>query len=298
MSLDFIYDTPNPVVLFLFILIFLSLALIGLFIFTLFTENGFDKKTNDANTSIYISAVATALALILAFIITSEYQTYNTTSLNLAREANAIYTLVEILTPFNTPESNDAISLAILYLCSIINIEFLLMQDGILPPPNPCLDRLQSTILALTPTTDKEIVLYDKAIDQLNLAINLRNYRLEQTISSLPPEFWWLLIIGISILIVLTWFVNGNLLYRIIMTSFITIIYSTLIFLTFILDLPFRSNFGLDSSVFQLALSELGYNTCPTGDCTMIQSPESNIPNSLKNKVANCVKSSKNINFT
>lgn len=294
MSLDFIYDTPNAVVLFLFILIFLAVALIGLFIFTIFTADGFNKKFNDANTGTYIGVVATAMALIIAFVITNEYQTYNTTSLNLAREANSIYSLVEILSAFNTAESHDAINLAILYLCSIINIEFPLMQNGILPPQNPCLDNLQFTVLALIPTNTKETVLYDKAIDQLNSAINLRNYRLEQTITSLPPEFWWLLIIGISILIVLTWFINGDILYRVLMTSFITIVYSTLIFLTFILDLPFRGSFGLGPDVFMLALSELGVKTCPSGDCTMIQS---NIPNTLKNKVASCIKSSKDINL-
>ena len=295
MGLDFIYDTPNAIVLFIFILVFLALALIGLFIFTLFTENGFDKKLNDTNTGTYLSTVATALALITAFVITNEYETYNTTSLNLAREANSIYTLVEILSAFNTPESDAAIVLAIKYLCTIINYEFILMQDGILPPPNPCLDNLQSTVLNLTPTTDKQIVLYDKAIDQLNLAINLRNYRLEQTISSLPAEFWWLLIIGISILIVLTWFVTGNIFYKILMTSFITVIYSTFIFVIFLLDLPFRSNFGLDSSVFQLALFELGVTTCPSGDCTML---EINNTTFLKNKVSSCCKSSTEITLT
>ena len=295
MALDFIYDTPNAIVLFLFILVFLALAFIGLFIFTLFTENGFDKKLNDTNTGTYISAVATALALITAFIITNEYQTYNTTSLNLAREANSIYTLVEILSAFNTPESDTAIVLAIRYLCSIINVEFLLMQDGILPPPNPCLDNLQSTVLNLTPTSDKQTVLYDKAIDQLDIAINLRNYRLEQTVSGLPPEFYWLLIIGIAILIVLTWFVTGDLLYRLIMMSFVTIIYSTLIFLVVILDNPFRGNFALDASVYELTLRELGIENCPSGgDCTMIQSNNATF---LKNKVSNCHKSSTEINL-
>jgi len=179
MSLDFIYDTPTAALLFTFILIFCALALIGLFIFTLFTEDGFSKKFNDANTSTYISVVATAMAIIIAFIITNEYQTYSTTSLNLAREANAIYSLIAILSEFNTPESEIAINLAVRYLCSIINIEFPLMEAGTLPGQNLCLDNLQSTVLELNPLNGKQTILYDKAIDQLDLAINLRNYRLE-----------------------------------------------------------------------------------------------------------------------
>lgn len=269
MSLDFIYDTPNAIVLFIFILVFLSLALIGLFIFTIFTEDGFNKRFNDANTGTFIAVVATALALVIAFVITNEYNTFGTTSLNLAREANSLYTLVGILGSFNTPEAEDAIILVVQYLCSIINVEFLLMKQGILPSENECLINLQLTILLLEPTNDKQTVLFDKALDQLNLALNLRNYRLEQTVMSLPQEFYWLLIIGVSILIVLTWIVTGDLLYRLIMTSFVTIIYATLIVLVTILDLPFRGYFSLTSEPFQLALSQLGVINCPTPDCSL-----------------------------
>lgn len=267
MGLDFIYDTPTAILLFIFILVFLALALIGLFIFILFTEDGFSKKLNDSNTSTYISTIATAMAIIIAFVITDEYNIFNTTSLNLAREANALYTLFGILGSFNTPESTDAIEILIQYLCSIVNIEFLLMEQGILPSENQCLINLQLSILTLEPTNAKQAVLFDKALDQLNLSINLRNYRLEQTVSSLPPEFYWLLIIGVSILIVLTWFITGALIYRIIMTSFITIVYATLFFLVVILDNPFKGYFSLNSDPFQLVLSEIGVKKCPKEGC-------------------------------
>lgn len=304
MALDFIYDTPNAIVLLIFILIFLSLALIGLYIFTLFTEDGFNKKFNDTNTGTYIAMVATAMAIIIAFLITNEYQTYTTTSLNLSREANAIYSLVEILVAFDTPEADVGITFATNYLCSIINVEFPEMQDGILPGANVCLDSLQAVVLDLTPENSKQVVLYDKAIDQLDLAINLRNYRLEQSIASLPVEFWWLLIIGISILIVLTWFINGPLIYRVIMTSLVTTIYSVLIALIFLLNLPFRGYFALSDSAFRLVLDQLGFDpaNCPAGECTPIESSETNLvknktSNIIKNKVSSCIKSSKDINY-
>jgi len=296
MALDFIYDTPTAIVLIIFILVFLSLALIGLYIFTLFTTEGFNKKFNDANTGTYLSIVATALALVIAFVITNEYNTFNTTSLNLAREANAIYSLIEILSEFNSDESAEAITLSIQYLCSIINFEFLEMEKGILPGPNPCLELLQAAVLNLTPTDNKETVLYDKAIDQLNLSINLRNYRLEQTVASLPPEFYWLLIIGISILIVLSWFINGDLFYRILMISFITIIYSTLIFLITILDLPFRGNFSLGPEPYELVLTQLEYDikNCSSEECNITSTKEMKF---IKKKVSSFIKSSNIINL-
>jgi len=299
MALDFIYDTPNAIVLIIFILVFLSLALIGFFIFILFTENGFNKKFNDANTSTYLSVVATAMSIIIAFIITNEYQTYNTTSLNLSREANAIYTLIEILSAYGV-EAVPATFAALEYICSIINIEFSLMQNGELPPINKCLENLQAAVLRLVPTDNKETVLYSKAVDQLDLAINLRNYRLEQTVSTLPPEFYWLLIIGVSVLIVLTWFITeGSMLYRLIMISLITIVYSTLITLTVLLDLPFRGFFALDQNAFVLILNQLGVdpNDCPKDGCANLTKTPSltEEPITIRHKVSSCWKSSKNI---
>jgi hypothetical protein len=178
------------------------------------------------------------------------------------------------------------------------------MIEGILPGPNTCLDSLQSTVLDLTPTNPKDVVLYDKAIDQLDLAINLRNYRLEQTEARLPDEFYWLLIIGISILIVLTWFITGSLLYKVIMTSFMTIIYSALLFLVVVLDLPFRGFFALDASAFIFALSQLGQtpSDCPSGECDItrfkqLDEIKNKVPNKIKNKVSSCIKFSKEINL-
>jgi len=301
MALDFIYDTPNAIVLIIFILVFLSLALIGFFIFVLFTEDGFNKKFNDANTSTYIGAVATAMSIIIAFIITNEYQTFNTTSLNLSREANAIYTLIEILSAYGT-EAVPATFAALQYVCSIINVEFPIMQNGELPPINKCLEELQAAVLRLIPIDNKETVLYSKAIDQLDLAINLRNYRLEQTVSTLPAEFYWLLIIGVSVLIILTWFITeGSMFYRLIMISLITIVYSTLITLTVLLDLPFRGFFALDQNAFVLILNQLGVdpNGCPKDGCTNSTKDLSltEEPITIRNKVSNCWKSSKNINI-
>lgn len=277
MSLDFIYDTPSAILLIIFILVFLVFALVGLYIFTILTTDNFNTRFNDSNTSTYVSVVATAMAIIIAFIITDEYQTYNTTALNLGREANAIFILIEILAEL---EQRETILVTIKYLCSIINIEFPLMESAIVPPENTCLNVLQDLVLDYIPETNKQTVLYDKAIDQLNLAINLRNFRLEQTVAGIPPEFWWLLFIGITILIILTWFITGDPLYRIIMTSLVTIIYATLLFLVAVLDYPFRGYFSLGPENFQFVLDELGVTICPTEPC------DNNRIKSLKKTVA------------
>lgn len=257
---QFVYDIPSSILLFILIVVFLAIALIGLYIFTILTLNGFDKKFNDTNTGTYIGAIVVAMALIISFIITDEYQTYSETSDNLIQEANVLYLLAETVKAM--PDTEAIQNLIIEYICSIINVEFMYMEQGEIPPDNVALDSLQAALLDYNPLTPKDQILYSKALDQLNLAIALRNSRLQAAVVGIPNEFWWLLIIGFAIIIILSWFVSGFMLYRIFMISFITIIYATLIFLVVALEYPFKGSLALASSPFQFVLDRLGV-TCP-----------------------------------
>lgn len=296
MTLEFIYDTPSILLLFIFIVVFLAIALIGLYIFIILTEN-FNNKFNDANTGTYLGTVSVAIALIIAFIITNEYQTYSQTASNLTAEANALYSLIQTLTVL--PYTENIVYTATQYLCSI-NTEFVYMGNGQLPPDNLCLAQLQVEILDYIPTNSHDTVLYSVAIDQLNLAINLRNSRLEQVNATIPPELYWLLILGISIVIVLTWFINGNFLYKLIMLSLVTIIYSTLLYLIVILDSVYSSSLGLTSQPFIFIQNSLGLDDCSTRSDGCF-SPNNFTKNNLqekflKNKIAKCNTCHKNKN--
>lgn len=263
MSLDFLYDLPNAIVLLIFIVVLLAAALIGLYIFTILTSNGFSEGFNDQNSGTALGVISTALAIIIAFIITNEYQIYSETSSNLITEANTIYSLIQVLVELDGEGPGSLSEEAILYLCSIQSLEFPDMSEGIMPPDNIFLDSLQGQLLAFDPQTEKQFVLYSKALDLLNETIALRNSRLEQVNGGLAKEFWWLLIIGFAAIVALSWFLKNSLTIKILLVSFITVIYSVLIFLVFILDNPYLGDFSLNDSAFVAVTNKLGI-TCPT----------------------------------
>jgi hypothetical protein len=284
MSLDFIFDIPNVLVFLIIITFFLAIAIIGFYIFTILTADSFSKSFIDQNTGTFLGAVAVAIALVIAFVIANEYQTYNETSENLTLEANTIYALIQTLTAIE--EIPDAVTFAGAYLCSIPT-EFSYMSQGELPPDNTCLNSLQAIILDYDPISVREQVLYSTAIEQLNLAITLRNSRLERTFSSLPAEFWYLILSGFVAIIIIMWFVNGSMLYKFFMISLVTVVFSGLIFLIFILSNVFAGDFSLSYQSFTFVINQLGLDCNNSGTCF---DPLAGVEESklIKNKVKKC----------
>lgn len=268
MAVDYFYSIPNPILLFIFIVVLVSIALIGLYIFTILvadgSSNSFSKRFSDQNTGTYLSTVAVAVALIIAFIISDEWQTYSELSAAAVEEANAIYLVATTMR--SLPDTEQIIEFIIYYLCSIINSEFPDMADGILPGDNDYLNSLQALIYEYEPVSSHDEILYGKAVDLFNQAIFLRNQRLGASTASIPNEFWWILIIGFIIIVVLTWFINGDNLYRILMTSFVTIIYASLLFVIVVLNYPYRGNFRITPEPYQFVLDKL----FPDFDCSTI----------------------------
>jgi len=285
MTRSYFYDTSNEILIFIFIIVLVSIALIGLYIFIIFTKNDFEKRLNDQNTSTFLSVVAVAVALVIAFIISDEWNAYTDASSSAVQEANVIYLLYRTIFPL--PGTEEIQNNILFYLCSIINTEFPDMQEGILPLDNVYLDGIQALLLSYIPLTTHDEILYSKAIDLLNQASFLRNKRLEASTASIPGELWWVVLIGFFVIVILIWFITGDDVYRILMTTFVTIVYAALLFLLVVLDYPYRGDFAVTSEPFQFVLNKLvpsGFDCSSATSNLVIMNNRVNSMNELKNK--------------
>lgn len=258
MAIAFFYAVPNSILIFMFIVILISISLIGLYLFTIFVSRGFIKTFDDANTGLYTSAVTIAIAIIIAFVITNEWLIFSKTESNLVEEANVLYLLYENV--YTLPDTDDIQILTIQYICSIINIEFPAMKSGQLPLENETLILLQSAILVYDPDpplSAQELIIYENIIALFNQALSLRNQRLQASMHGIPNELWWVIIIGFILVMVMTWFIKGNMTYRIIMNAFVIMIYASLLFLVVALDYPFRGDFSLTADPFVFVLNRI-----------------------------------------
>ena len=58
----------------------------------------------------------------------------------------------------------------------------------------------------------------------------------------------------------MSWFINGDIIYRTIMTAFVSIMYASFLFLAVVLDYPFQGDFGLTSESFEFVARQIGVN--------------------------------------
>jgi ABC-type multidrug transport system fused ATPase/permease subunit len=256
MSVSFFYNIPNYMLMILFIIVAVILSIIGLYIFNNLVDKNFLKTFNDQSTSAYINTAAVVLAVVLAFIVSDEWQKYSDAEYALEEEANVLYSLYK--TTSNMTNSQTIQSDIIKYICHIINVDFPNMEDAKLPPPA----ELETNILKYQPTTEKDFLLYDKSIDLLNEAINLRNKRLQSSTVGVPKELWWVILFGCVIIVIMLWFLSGSVMNHVIMTSLVVAIYASLLFLAVAFDYPFRGEFSLSSDPFKFVLDRLNVS-CP-----------------------------------
>ena len=259
MAIDLFYQITNSQLIILFIIVLSFLNLLGLYLFIWLTSCGYDQKFNNHNTNTYITIITVVISVLIAFIITDEWNAFSKADSNLTEEANLLYLVIQTLLPM--PNTEDTVKLINQYICSIINMEFPAMEQGVLAVDNPFLDALQTQIYDYQPQTERDYILYGKSIDLLNQAIFLRNTRFETSANGIPNELWWVLLIGYVVIIVMSYFITGDVTYRIYMTILMTIVYASLLFLIVALDYPFKGDFGLAPDAFQLILNRLGM-TC------------------------------------
>ena len=71
MATGFFYNVPSSMLMIIFIVLLVSISIIGLCLFNLVVSKNFVKTFNDANTALYLSTAAVALSVVLAFIVSS-----------------------------------------------------------------------------------------------------------------------------------------------------------------------------------------------------------------------------------
>jgi len=125
MPLDVFYSVPSSKLLLAFTLVSVAVSLLGMYTFDNVFKGVFGESDD---TSTYISIVSIAVALITAFIVSNEWQSYAKNKEALTKEADAILILIKMLESMKN--NQKSVELAKNYLKSIIDVEFKEMSQG------------------------------------------------------------------------------------------------------------------------------------------------------------------------
>ena len=253
---SFFYNTPNQYLIIIFIVLMVVISILGLLMYTKLAPKCFtDNSTNDS-VNIYIGIISIYIGVSVAFIIADEWQRFRESDDEMSIEAASIGLLYDV---FDTmPNTNQQRILIREYLNYIIYIEFPSLENGIIPKQAPCIiDKLSKSIYGYEPKTNREQALFSQAISLLSQSLELRTDRLRSSLSGIQQELWWVMITGVFLVIIMSWFIKASFMFKVMMTIFVAVATAILLFLAVALNYPFRGDFGLEPDAFELVLQQL-----------------------------------------
>lgn len=256
----FYYDIPNSTLLVLFITVAIILAIVGLTIYRYFLPHGYFTYESNSMTSVYIGIIGVPVGIVLGFVITGVWESYNQASANNEKEAADLLFLYETLEQI--PGTGKIRCNLREYIVYVVNTEFPLMRDGIIPSSGlNLLLEIGNQIRNLNPSTEKEAIMYRQSIEIYREALSSRAARIAFQ-DGIQAEIWWVLIIGVVILIMMSWLVYCRYaILQYILTIFVAAGLAALLFLAVALDNPYQGEFSLEPTSFRIALSIIDGDT-------------------------------------
>jgi hypothetical protein len=206
----------------------------------------------------YIGVVGLPVGVILSFIVASAWAAFSNAQTTENEEATKIFALYNLIGeyPIEGPIIQEQIKL---YVMEIIDNEFIIMAQGVQPTLGfDLLTAIGDSIYQLRPETPRDTTLYSQAISLYQEIQSLRIIRMNYVSYGLAPELWWVLILGVVVVIVMTFFLQMcSFVLQAMVTAMITATLVSMLFLVVAFNFPYRGDFGLDATPFEIALANM-----------------------------------------
>jgi len=255
--LSYFYSIPNSMLLTLLIVISIIVSVVFLVIFKLIFKTKNEDGITNATVGSYLALVALPVGVVLAFIIASAWSSFSDAQSKENQEATQILVLFNAVKQISGSESVlDAIEE---YTAFVIDVEFPLGEKGVQSQEGTTmLFNIGDMIYALDPEGTKEEIIYGSTIDIYESVVALRIARMGYIVDGLAPELWWVLVLGVVVVIIVSYFIYASCLFlQAIMTALTITALVSMLFLIVALNFPYRGDFGLDSLPFQIALFQM-----------------------------------------
>lgn len=252
-----IYTLPEPVFGLLCCSVFVVLGIVGYFITKpavrlLVGPPAGHNKGVDA----VIGAVTLLYGLVLALIAVAVWQQFVAAQNIVAAEAAALRSVYRDVDSYQEPERTQLTDQLRDYTRTVIDVEWPQQQRGIVPTGG--LDKLaefEKSLYSFEPGSDRGRLVDQSAITQFNKMIEFRVMRSNTVASGIPATLWATLLIGALITTLTTYFLQLEpTRTQLTMTSLVTLLVGLVVFMTAVVDHPFRGTRGMSVTpeAFQL----------------------------------------------
>ncbi len=203
-----------------------------------------------------LSIIGTLYAVLLGFVIVDAMERQQELRVIVEQEANGVanmFLLANGLSPdkrFRIQQDCEK------YTRAVIEQEWDAMNAGTYSP-----SALQSawglwtTITELKTSTQEEITLHDKLLDQLSVTSDNRRIRIVSAAHGVAPAMWVILIIGGAFTVVFTYFFAvHSLKVQLLMTTLVSLTLALNVLLVFLYGSPFTGELAVKPDAFKLDL--------------------------------------------
>jgi hypothetical protein len=199
-----------------------------------------------------LTIIGTTYAVILGFMLYTVWTAYGEAQVNVDLEANALRDLYRTADALPEPQRTQLHQESIAYAAAVIDHDWPEMADGKVPEGSHLIDEaMWKTAMTLKPDSQTAIIYTDHALTQLATLTERRRTRMLQTVYTLPPIFWAVLIVGgiVTVLSAATFGARNTTLHAFQVLSFTLLVTLVLLAISDV-NLPFQGWIHIDNYAF------------------------------------------------
>jgi hypothetical protein len=217
------------------------------------------RRMHEEQVGWQLNILGTTYAVILGFMLYTEWSNFTAAKLNVDMEANALRNVFRLASGLPAPQGAQLEAQARAYADAALTKDWPDMWAGRLPEATHSINQsMWHTLMALQSVSPVEALAADHALTELSALTQHRRTRLLHSSSQLPPIFWWLLLVGgFLTIIAVSMFGSLNLRIHTFQVGSLTLLVTLAMLAIADLDQPFRGWVHIDTTAFERAQGEL-----------------------------------------
>lgn len=203
-----------------------------------------------------LSIIGTLYAVLLGFVIVDAMERQQELRVIVEQEANGVANIFLLANGLSPDKAVRIQKDCEKYARAVIEEEWDAMNAGSYSPAAlQSAWALWTTITELKTSTQEEITLHDKLLDQLSVTADNRRVRIVSAAHGVAPAMWVILIIGGSFTVVFTYFFAvHSLKVQLLMTTLVSLTLALNVLLVFLYGAPFTGELAVKPDAFKLDL--------------------------------------------
>jgi lipid-A-disaccharide synthase-like uncharacterized protein len=248
-----IYAYPSLYIGALFAVVSVAVTLLSILVVRRFFHPWIhtDERANDM-VGFALSSFSVLYGLLVGLLAVAAYQNFSSVSDIVTKEASSVGALFRDLRSYPQPRRGRLRDELRDYTRNVIDKSWPEQQRGMVPKEESHLmAKFIDDLLSFEPSNKSEEILHGEALHRLNSVIELQRSRLANVTTGIPTVFWWVVVIGAVIFVVLLAMLGMEIHVHLILGAAVSLFLGLVIFLIAAMDNPFRGQVSVGPDAFE-----------------------------------------------